>query len=140
MKAPDFELKDLESGERYTLSQFRGKPILLTFWVSWCPDCQRDLPKKVSLFNTMDKDALHVVSINVTGRERAPEAGLHFIKEHPLPFPALADHGRETYDAYKCQSVPSTFLIDKDGEIIESFGDLDPFTSILQALSSVLND
>lgn len=140
MKAPQFELEDLKTGRVYKLSQLIGKPILLTFWVSWCPDCQTDLPNKVAFYNNIKEDTLHFLSINVTGREVRPEDGVSFIQKHPLSFPVLADKGRDTYDKYGCTSVPSTILINKKGDIVATFGDRDPFSSVLQALGTLLDD
>ncbi len=138
--APDFTLKNLLDDQTWTLSDLFGKPIMLTFWASWCPDCQRDLPIKAAFYKNMDKDVLHFLSINVTGREADPRNGLEFAITHRLPFPVLADVGRHTYEAYGCSGVPTTVLINKQGQVIHTFGDKVPFVDIMQSLSSLLND
>ncbi|MFC4618414.1 TlpA disulfide reductase family protein [Camelliibacillus cellulosilyticus] len=138
MNAPNFCLKELTSRSEVRLSDFKGKPVMLTFWVSWCPDCQKDLPHKETFYRSLDKSKLSFLTINVTGREVDPEAGARFAKEHGLPFPVLLDDGTKTYDAFKCGSVPTTILIDREGRIVHQFGDKASFSEIIQALSSMM--
>lgn len=138
MQAPDLNLADFKTNQRMSLSDFKGKPVLITFWVSWCPDCQRDLPKKAEFYESMDKDAVGFLSINVTGREGSPEDGPAFAKKHNLPFPVLLDEGTKTYDAYQCTSVPTTVVLDDHHQIIQKFGDQASFYEIVKALSMVM--
>jgi peroxiredoxin len=140
MKAPDFSLKEARTGKTVRLSDFAGKPVLLTFWVSWCPDCQRDLPQKEAFYRTMNKDALGFLTINATGREAAPDDGIRFIEDQKLTFPVLLDDGLKTYEAYGCTCVPSTFIIDADGNIVQRFGDKAAFYEIVEALGPLLSE
>jgi peroxiredoxin len=137
MKAPDFSLKNARTGETVSLSDFKNKPAVLTFWVSWCPDCQRDLPKKAQFYRSMDSDELAFLTINVTGREHSEDDGLSFMEEFDLPFPVLRDTGTETYEAYKCEGVPTTIVMDSRHNITDEFGDKADFMEILQAISKV---
>ncbi|MTT30692.1 redoxin domain-containing protein [Terrilactibacillus sp. BCM23-1] len=139
MFAPQFTLFELQSRQNVSLSDFRGMPVMLTFWVSWCPDCQRDMPNKVQFYQSLDKNTLAFLTVNVTGREHSPESGPQFVYDHQLPFPVLIDQGRELYDAFGCTGVPTTIILDKNHEIAYQFGDKASFYDILQALSSVLN-
>ncbi|MFC7394333.1 TlpA disulfide reductase family protein [Scopulibacillus cellulosilyticus] len=138
MKAPNFELTDLQTQEKVKLSDFEGKPVMITFWVSWCPDCQKDLPKKVEFYQSLNKDELAFLTVNVTGREGTEKDGPQFAREHELPFPILLDEGTKTYDAYNCSSVPTTVIMDQQHQIIHTFGDKSSFYDIIEALSSVM--
>ncbi|MBN8209946.1 TlpA family protein disulfide reductase [Bacillus sp. NTK071] len=138
MDAPYFELEELSSGEIIRLSDFEDKPVMITFWASWCPDCMRDLPMKEQFYQHADLDKLGFITINVTGRERSEEAGKAFTNTHQLPFPVLADIGRETYDKYNCKGVPTTVLLDKQHRIFKVFDDQSSFLDIVGALPEIM--
>ncbi|MCE7792120.1 TlpA family protein disulfide reductase [Salipaludibacillus sp. CUR1] len=141
MKAPDFSLRDMfNSNKTRSLSDFKGKAVLLTFWVSWCPDCQRDLANKEQLYRAMQTDNLEVLMINVPGREHKNEAADIYYKENNFSFPSLFDNGTETYDAYRCMSVPSTFLLNKEHEIVERFNDKASFQQMVSRIGQVLSE
>lgn len=123
MKAPQYELPYLNEDRTFSLDEVLGeKVVVLTFWVSWCPDCARDLPKKEQFYKTTRSDELEMITINVTGRERSEEEALKY-QEQFLTQPVLKDNGREVYDLYDCTSVPTTIVIDKNGEVVGRFGD-----------------
>ncbi|MFB9973167.1 TlpA family protein disulfide reductase [Allobacillus sp. SKP2-8] len=138
MKAPQFELPYLNEDRTFSLDEVLGKKVIvLTFWVSWCPDCARDLPKKEQFYKTTRNDELEMITINVTGRERSEEEALKY-QEQFLTQPVLKDNGREVYDLYDCTSVPTTIVIDKNGEVVGRFGDQADFVEILQVISKAL--
>ncbi|WP_085522849.1 TlpA disulfide reductase family protein [Tuberibacillus sp. Marseille-P3662] len=138
MKAPDFNLINAQTNEFVSLSDYQGKPVMITFWVSWCPDCQKDLPKKTNFYQTMDHDALAFLTINVTGREADAANGVEFMNNHELPFPVLKDNGTTTYDDYQCSGVPTTVILDQQHNIFDSFGDKASFYEIIRSLSMVM--
>ncbi|MET3683693.1 peroxiredoxin [Alkalibacillus flavidus] len=133
MKAPMFELPYLDNPhETFNLNDYIGKKvIILTFWVSWCPDCSRDLPKKEQFYKTMRHDNIEMVTINVPGRER-DESEAHKFQEQFLTQPVLKDNGREVYDQYESDGVPTTILIDLEGNIVGHFGDQDDFVEVIK--------
>ncbi|RPF50353.1 TlpA family protein disulfide reductase [Aquisalibacillus elongatus] len=139
MKAPLFELPYLDKpNETYNIEDYIGqKVIVLTFWVSWCPDCARDLPKKEQFFKTSHNDDLEMITINVTGREHGDEEALKY-QDQFLTQPVLKDRGREVYDLYECEGVPTTIVINREGEIIGRFGDQADFVEVIHTLSEVL--
>lgn len=78
-----------------------------------------------------------MITINVTGRERSEEEALKY-QEQFLTQPVLKDNGREVYDLYDCTSVPTTIVIDKNGEVVGRFGDQADFVEILQVISKAI--
>ncbi|MFC0523843.1 TlpA family protein disulfide reductase [Pontibacillus salicampi] len=135
-KAPTFELQSID-GRFHHLEDFRGKHVILTFWASWCPDSARDLPKKEQLYDSMDHDNVEMITINVVGRERDEQAGITYANKY-LSQLTLLDDGRKTYDVYQCQGVPTTVLINKQGELVEQFGDKANMMDIVQAIGNKL--
>lgn len=138
MNAPDFELTEYHTGETIRLSDYKGKPVMLSFWVSWCPDCRRDLPQKQHFFETLENDDLIFLTVNVPGREHEEGAAEAFIKKYNLNFPILIDNNRQFYDLYQCHSVPTTFILNGDHDIVYQFGDRASFFEIIRALSMIL--
>ncbi|QHE53441.1 TlpA disulfide reductase family protein [Pontibacillus sp. HMF3514] len=136
MKAPLFELQTID-GETYQLEQDLGKVVMLTFWASWCPDCGRDLPKKEQFYQSVPKDQVKMLTINVVGRERNVQEGLNYAEKF-LTQPTLLDDGRKTYDQYECEGVPTTIIIDQNGEIAHHFGDKAVMMDIIKAVGEII--
>ncbi|MCA0971740.1 TlpA family protein disulfide reductase [Halobacillus litoralis] len=136
-QAPDFELSYMFSDDTFRLSEQKGKATILTFWASWCPDSSRDLPKKEQLYKTMNHEQIEMYTINVTGRERNEEEAVKYAEQF-LTQPTLVDRGRDIYDLYNCDGVPSTIIIDREGKIVASFGDKAPFLDVVEAIGKVI--
>ncbi|UFT98253.1 TlpA family protein disulfide reductase [Radiobacillus kanasensis] len=139
MNAPYFTLPYTNGNGHFKLSDARGKIIVLTFWVSWCPDCGQDLPKKEALFQSLDRNKVQMITINVPGRERTENAGLEFAEKF-LTQPTLIDNGREVYDLYSCTGVPTTVIINEQGEWVKSFNDQASFLSIVEEIGTWLEE
>ncbi|MDA8354098.1 MAG: TlpA disulfide reductase family protein [Firmicutes bacterium] len=137
-QAPDFCLPTLNKDQTVCLHDLRGKAVLLSFWVTWCPSCQADLPKKEVFARSLDASRFAFYTINVTGREADPDRVEPFIREHGYRFPVLLDHGRSTYDAYEISSVPTSVLINPEGRIVGRYGEETPFTDVIQDLGRLL--
>lgn len=138
-KAPSFSLIEYGTNREVSLDEFRGRVVLLTFWVSWCPDCHRDLPKKEKLYEAMKtKDDFVFLSINVTAREGDADDGIRFIEQHDYSFPVLRDKEQATYDAYQCTSVPYTILLNRKHEMVERFDDRSSFIEMALALETLM--
>ncbi len=139
MNAPEFTLTDMQTGNLVSLDDYRGKNVMITFWASWCPDCQRDLPQKDAFYKTLPEDTpLEFITINVTGREASTGNALNMAHEQQWTFPILMDEGTKVYDAYQCTSLPTTVLLNKQHEIEASFDDRAEFMDIIQSLGTLL--
>ncbi|SDH05900.1 Peroxiredoxin [Alteribacillus persepolensis] len=139
MTAPDFKLKKMNTNDVIHLRSYQGKPMLLTFWASWCPDSQVDLLHKQRFYDHLDKNQLHFLTINVTGRERAAEAAQQLIEREGYTFPVLLDEGTAIYDRYQCMGVPTTFILDAKQEIVNRFNDNAKFIDIMKGLHRVMD-
>lgn len=114
IQAPDFTLKDLD-GNQVSLRDFRGKVIFLNFWATWCPPCRLEMPTMERLHEEFGDQGLVILAINY--RER-PEEIKAFFQEHHLTFSALLDEKVEVFELYKAWSLPTTYLINRNGEIV----------------------
>jgi peroxiredoxin len=111
-KATDFSLKTLD-GQMFTLSEMRGKVVLLDVWTSWCYWCKRATPE-VKKVHEHFRAADDVVILGVNDGEH-PEKVRSFLEEHQFPWAILLDCNREVHSAYKIEGIPSFILIDKNG-------------------------
>lgn len=125
--APDFTLKNLAGGN-LTLSDLRGKAVIVDFWDTWCPPCRKALPHLEELSQTYGDD-LVVVGV-AFGREGEAKVQA-YIQEHNLTFEMVLFEKTSTIltDFGGIQSIPTTFLIDANGVIVEKWvGGLDKAT------------
>lgn len=111
--APDFTLTTLD-GKRISLSDYRSKkPVILDFWASWCPNCQRNMPKEQKLYKKY-QDQIEVLGINV---KEYPSAIRAFVLEYKITFPILLDDGK-VVDMYGVLYTNFHVLITKEGKIL----------------------
>jgi len=116
-KAPDFTLKDL-NGRTVPFAAFKGKVVLLNFWASWCPPCLAEMPSFKKLHSELKSRGLEVIAVS-TDRSAGETKG--YTDKKGFEFTILMDTDRTVSRQYKVFSLPTTFLIDKNGVIVEKF-------------------
>lgn len=116
-KAADFSLKDLK-GKTVSLSSLKGKVILLNFWATWCPSCISEMPSLNRLYKEMKSRGLEVVAVST---DRSAAGVRDFRDVHGLAFPIVMDDDREVTRSYHVFSLPTSFLINKEGLIVDKF-------------------
>ncbi|NMB42690.1 MAG: redoxin domain-containing protein [Clostridiales bacterium] len=123
--AIDFTLTD-QYGNEHTLSDYKGKAVFLNFWATWCPPCREEMPDIEKLYKEFNLNQDEVVILGVAGprtdmnpntREVTKDEVIDFINENEYTFPTLFDETGEIFYYYFIQSLPTTFLIDKEGNI-----------------------
>jgi len=116
--APDLVLQDTK-GQTVKLSDYRGKVVILNFWASWCPPCKAEMPDLDKLGQELaaGQDAV-VLAVDLTDgvRETADKAK-KYINDNQFSLRVLLDSEGQAAAAYKITSIPSTFIIDKQGMI-----------------------
>jgi peroxiredoxin len=116
-KAPDFTAKSLSDGD-ITFSSYQGKPVLLNFWATWCPYCREERPELNALYRKYHEQGLMIISVSV---DRSPEIVRRYLRRIPADFIVLHDSNREAMEAYGVYSLPTSFLISKDGVVKNKF-------------------
>ena len=113
--APNFTLKNLD-GKEISLSQFRGKHVLVNFWATWCGPCKIEMPSLEALYEKFkDKNfALLAISNDMFGSNIVKP----FVKAHKINFPVLLDQRLKVSNAFGVVRLPTTFMIDPQGKII----------------------
>ncbi|MGB9715870.1 MAG: peroxiredoxin family protein [Thermodesulfovibrionales bacterium] len=112
---PDFTLNDL-CGNKVTLSQFRGKVVILNFWSIWCGPCLAEMPSLNKLYLEFKDKGLIVLAL---AEDPAEKPLREYVKEKGLAFPVLIDKEKKVYFKYSLFGIPVSFLIDKKGYIAE---------------------
>ncbi|MBI3761696.1 MAG: TlpA family protein disulfide reductase [Chloroflexi bacterium] len=113
--APDFTL-DLLGGGQVTLSQLRGKVVMVNLWASWCPPCRAEMPAIEKVYRTHKDLGLVVLGVNTTFQDTEAEAAT-FVREFGLTFPIPLDRTGATSNRYQLRGLPTTFFIDRQGVI-----------------------
>ena len=111
MKAPSFSLKGL-GGDKITLKELKGKPIILIFWATWCSPCKEELPT-LRKFAEGKEDQLGILTIAIDGENKKKVQ--RFVEENKINLAVLLDEKEEIARTYRVRMVPTTFLIDRDG-------------------------
>lgn len=118
--APDFRLRDA-SGKVYTLASFKGKPVVITFWASWCPICRAEFPK---LHKLAQEYKVPFVVISREPRDTA-QVVLDYMKTYPTFVPLLAQPGGDTplavANRFKTLGHPWTFVLDGEGKVVNLY-------------------
>ena len=115
---PDFTLPDLfDQSTTYTLSAYRGQPVILNFWASWCVPCRREMPALQQTAARYEADGLVLMGMNQTYLDTLDEARA-FVEELGLTFPTTRDDGGATgATAYRVVGIPTTVFITREGEV-----------------------
>jgi cytochrome c biogenesis protein CcmG/thiol:disulfide interchange protein DsbE len=111
--APDFQLPNLE-GQSISLSDFRGEPVLVNFWASWCSPCIYEMPFIQEVFEEWSGQGLVVLAVN---KGESLSAVNDFMQSGNFSFPVLLDINQYVALEYNAWRIPTTFFIDKDGMI-----------------------
>ncbi len=112
--APDFTITDGQ--QNVTLSQLRGKPVVLNFWATWCPPCVEEMPSLLTLHKELG-DQVTILAVS----EDADDAALRqFIRDHEVDLLTVRDthNNNEVYGTFK---FPETYIIDRNGKVVRKF-------------------
>lgn len=111
--APDFALKS-GNGKNLRLSEYRGDVVMINFWASWCGPCRQEMPLLDELFQEYEPLGFTILGVNV---EENSAKAKDLLKKLPVSFPVLFDNTSKVSKLYDVVAMPSTVLIDRDGNM-----------------------
>lgn len=111
--APDFTLPS-RAGKNVRLAELRGNVVLLNFWASWCGPCREEMPKLEALHKKYKDLGVRIVGVNLDTERPQSEP---LLKATGVTFTILFDVEGRVGEQYKVETMPSTYLIDRDGRI-----------------------
>lgn len=112
--APQFTLPTLKTDSSTSLKQFAGKVVYVDFWASWCAPCKTSFPLLNKLHQKLKAQGFEVVAINL---DEDKTNGEKFLQEVPVDFTVLRDAKGEWADQYVVDSMPTSFILDKNGVV-----------------------
>jgi len=114
-EAPDFTVRTLD-GEDVKLSDFRGRPVWINFWATWCPPCRAETPDIQEVYEAHESDGLVVLAISI-GESRNTVAG--YVERTGTTFTIGLDEATRIAAQYRIVGIPTHFFIDRDGVLRE---------------------
>ena len=121
-KMPALKLVDVDGRER-SISEWRGKTVVVNFWATWCEPCRDEMPSLERLRTRMAGKSFDILAVNVG---ESPERVARFTKDVPVSFPIVFDRESMTARAWKVRGYPTSYVVGPDGRIRYYYvGDLD---------------
>lgn len=115
--APDFTVYD-KDGNKVNLWDFKGKPTVINFWASWCGPCKSEMPAFEEKYKTLG-DEVNFLMVNYTdGSQETVESASKYIASQGYTFPVYYDPDASATIAYRVYSVPATYFIDAEGNMV----------------------
>ncbi len=113
-EAPNFMLRDL-AGNAVSLSQLRGKVVLLNFWATWCGPCRVEMPAMEQLYRTLSRREFEILAVSTDSQ--GATVTRPFQKQMGFTFPILHDSEYRVGLAYGARTIPVTFMVDRQGVV-----------------------
>jgi peroxiredoxin len=134
--APAFDLPDANGGSK-SLDDYKGKVVMLNFWATWCGPCKKEIPDFIELQDEYRDQGFEIVglSLDQPGQEDMVK---RFVKENNMNYDVLFDNGAVAQAYGGVRSIPTTFLINRDGEIVSSVVGLQSKAAWAQAIERLL--
>jgi cytochrome c biogenesis protein CcmG, thiol:disulfide interchange protein DsbE len=114
--APDFTVQDADHS--VTLSQLKGKVVVLNFWATWCPPCIEEMPSLVTMQQRMKDRGITVLAVSI---DDDGDAYHRFLKEHKVDLLTVRDSAKKAPSLYGTFKWPETYIIDRDGVVRRKF-------------------
>jgi peroxiredoxin len=114
--APEFSLSDL-SGNAVRLANLHGRIVFLNVWATWCEPCREEMPSMQSLYTRLHGPDFEILAVNADQGDRAVVE--QFVRDYGITFPVLPDPDLQIADRYRVTGYPETFIIDRNGRILD---------------------
>lgn len=112
--APNAEIADME-GKKRKMSEFRGKPVIVNFWATWCPPCRAELPSMNNAWAKLKNEDIVMLAVNMGESEDMIEP---FTLEHPIDFTILLDKTGQYALDWRVKGLPTTYIVNPDGQVV----------------------
>ena len=114
--APDFTVRDED--ETVTLSQLKGRVVVLNFWATWCPPCIEEMPSLVQMQQRMKTRGITVLAVSVDADDGSYR---RFLRDHNVNLLSVRDADQKSNALYGTFKFPETYVIDRDGVVRRKF-------------------
>lgn len=115
--APTFALREVGTGRTIDLAQFKGKPVVINFWATWCGPCWEEHPVLVATARRMEPQVQFLGVVFQDTEEKI----LSFLQQRGSAYPTVVDQNGKTGIAYGVGGVPETYFLDENGVIVAKY-------------------
>ncbi|HZD32012.1 MAG TPA: TlpA disulfide reductase family protein [Candidatus Angelobacter sp.] len=126
----EFTLTDLQ-GKSWTLSQLRGKVVVVNFWATWCPPCRKEMPDLEALYKRFQGQGLVILSISDEEVTKVKP----FIARRKITYPVLLDQGGKVAQTFQVDGIPKSFVYNREGKLVAQSIDMRTQAQFLQMLA-----
>ena len=112
--APEFTLQDMEDVS-HKLSDYKGKPVIINVWATWCPPCREEMPSMERAWNKIKEQGIAMLAVNVGEDE---DTIFTFLGDYPANFTILLDSSGEITEQWPVKGLPTTFVVSPDGKLV----------------------
>ena len=109
----NFTLTDLH-GKTWTLKELRGEVVLVNFWATWCPPCQKEMPDLEALYKEFRHQRFVILAISDEEADKVRP----FIAERKITYPVLLDPGHKVGSLFQVEGIPKSFVYDREGKLV----------------------
>ena len=134
--SPDFTLELLDEGS-ITLSDLKGKVVLIDFWASWCPPCRQEAPDLAQVYNEYQDREVEFIGISIWDRLRDAE---EYIPRFGITYPTGLDSKGTILVDYAVRGIPEKFFINSQGQLVAKFIGPSDVESLRETLDRMLAD
>lgn len=113
--APDFTLTTL-NGDSVSLSDYKGKKVILNFWATWCPPCKAEMPHMQNFYEAYGED-VEILAVNLTDKDNGIDRIQQFITDYELTFTVPLDESGEVGTTYQAITIPTSYILTTEGTI-----------------------
>lgn len=136
--APDFTVQDA-NGKSVSFSDYKGKPVVLNFWASWCPPCKSEMPDYQTMYQKYSEKGVVFMMIDMTDGERETvTTAKKFLADNKYTFPAYFDVDSIAANTFAITSIPRSVFIGRDGRIIRGYTGTLSAAEMEQSLQEIL--
>lgn len=115
-KAPNFSLKD-KDGKTYSLESMKGKVVVLNFWATWCPPCRAEIPDFKKVYSKYKDKGVEILGVSLD--HKGWKVIEPFLEQWEINYPVVLGGAEIARDYGNVRSIPTTFIIDKEGKVVE---------------------
>jgi thiol-disulfide isomerase/thioredoxin len=133
---PHFALTNAANGKAVKSEMFKGKVLLVTFFATWCPPCRQEIPSLLKLQETYESKGFTVLGISVD--EGGQKVVKKMIEQDKITYPMLMADSQILRDFGGITGVPTSFLVDRQGKVIERYLGYIPYQTLESGIKSVL--